>query len=417
MAKRQRVDNSLTLPSSAVSLTRTARCLLPLLQPFRHCLHPFLSDTDAARLMQTSRSSATDLLHGYGFVHHVFTFRTAAETKRAVALYSRYDMRILRVLLSRDWNESLIDSETGRSLLPASLVALTIGEEDGDERRLVAYAALDGSEGSVAEEQVDEEKSDDEGYFHRRIRPVDAGTEDAGWESWDVLQYDDTDGEFAHPVPPGALPHGLRFLQLNNTCDQPLQAGSIPDTVEVLQLGARFDKPLAAGHLPASLTHLVFGSCYNQPLLPGVLPAGLRRLRLGYFYNQPVQLDALPPQLQQLSFGTNYNHSIAPGVIPPTVTHLRLSRSFNQPLHAGSIPHGMTHLSLGYAFDQPLLPGVLPSSLRELAISARFAQLLQPGSLPDGLQVLAFHKYSVYPARTAARCDTSQRGRAEPGQR
>ena len=403
MAKRQRVDNGLTLPSSAVSLTCTARCLLPLLQPVRRCLHPFLSDTEAARLMQTSRSTATNLLHGYGFVDHVFTFRTAANMKRAVAFYSRYDVRILRVLLSGDWNEPLIDSETGRPLLPASLLALTLGERFGPASRrttrgLAAYASFDGREGSVGEGQSDEKKaaseSDDLGEFARRIQPVNTST--LREPPWNVFRYDDCFVAVHHPIPPSALPHGLRFLHLNTNFNQPLQAGSIPDTVEVLQIGEAFNQPLAAGHLPASLTHLVFGCWYNQPFLPGVLPAGLRRLRLGLWYNQPMQLDVLPPQLQQLSFCGEYNQPLNSGAIPPSVTHLRLSHSFNQPLEAGSIPHGVVHLNLGFCYNQPLLPGVLPSSLRELAISARFTQLLQPGSLPDRLEVLSFHRDSVY---------------------
>ena len=58
-ASRQcrRIHDSLGGISAAItsaalrSLDRLGPCLLPSLQPVRHCFHPFLSDTDAARLM------------------------------------------------------------------------------------------------------------------------------------------------------------------------------------------------------------------------------------------------------------------------------------------------------------------------------------------------------------------------------
>ena len=48
-------------------------------------------------------------------------------------------------------------------------------------------------------------------------------------------------------IPPGALPRGLRFLQLGSHFNQPLQHGSIPDTIEVLHLGGDFNQPLLVG--------------------------------------------------------------------------------------------------------------------------------------------------------------------------
>ena len=46
---------------------------------------------------------------------------------------------------------------------------------------------------------------------------------------------------FDHPLPPGALPRGLRFLHFGSRYNQPLQVGSIPDTVEVLQFGVALE--------------------------------------------------------------------------------------------------------------------------------------------------------------------------------
>ena len=376
--------------SDLTDFSYTQPCLLPLLQPVRHCLHTFLSDQDAARLMRVSRAIAASLLADYAFVDHVFAYegRTVADVKPSFALYARYRMRILRMCLPRHWNESLVDCRYGRSVLPPSLIALTTGHDS--RGKSVAYAALDGScEQRRSVEEVNAEAGgtdDSESEFHRLIRPVTTTHSDT---AWDVFKWGSSTGRFNQPITPAALPLSLRFLHFNDQFNQPLQQGSIPDSVEVLQFGAAFNQPLEVGHLPASLTLLVFAYCYNQPLPSGVLPAGLRRLHLGINFNQFVPPATLPPQLQQLSFGYNYNQPIVPAVIPSSVTHLRLGHSFNQPLQCGSIPHGVVHLNLGHAFNHPLLPGVLPTSLRELVISQMFNKPLQPGSLPDGLEVLA----------------------------
>ena len=370
-------------------------CLLPLLQPIRLCLLSWLKAEDAARLMQASRSLTVALLSGYTFVDHVFTFHTAADVKRSLTLYTRYHMRILRIRLSDRWKEPLVDSESGRPLLPASLLALAIGSQSKYEKRLtLAEAAFNGSDQQRTEEAYDTQAEGEDSEFYRRIRPVHV--ERYTNAAWNVHEYGDSVGVFNQLMPPGALPHALRFLQLNDRFDQPLQAGSIPDTVEVLQLGWEFDQPLEEGHLPASLTHLVFGQDYNQPLLTSVLPASLRRLHLGSYYDQPIPPGVLPSSLQQLFLGVMYNRPILPGTIPTSVTHLRLSNCLKYPLQFGSIPHGVVHLNLGRLLDHPLLPGLLPTSLRELAVSEDFDQMLQPGSLPDGLEVLAFHPMSKF---------------------
>ena len=386
---------------TAQSDSHSTRCLLPLLQPVRHCLHAFLSTVDALRLMRASRSITAALLSGYAFVDHVFTFQshTAADIRRCIALYARYDMRILRMVLPRHWNEPLVDVV---SVLPRSLVCLAVGSaaEAADLRRSAAYAPLDGGVDSDSEELVAQpvvdarfprdrqsERDGAEGEFYRLIHPVDAS--EVNETAWRVWHFAPIFSEFNQPISPGALPHGLRYLQLNEEFNQPLQAGSMPDTVEVLQFGDRFHQPLDMGHLPASLTHLIFDGGFKQ-LSPGVLPAGLQRLHLGGVL-APLQPGALPPQLQQLSFGHADTQPLLPGAIPSSVTHLKLSLSFNSPLLPGCIPHGVEHLNLGYSFNQPLLPGVLPTTLRELVISRHYKQSLQPGSLPNGLTVLAFH--------------------------
>ena len=154
-------------------------CLLPLLQPNRRCIHPFLTDEDAARLMQTSRSTTAALLFDYAFLHHVFTFRShsAADVKRSVAFYARYHMRILRMCLPASWNEPLIDSVTGLSHLPASLLAFTLGLVDGsctDRCESAAHKAFEnrGSERGHSAESEQEEKKKAMREIDRWIRPV-----------------------------------------------------------------------------------------------------------------------------------------------------------------------------------------------------------------------------------------------------
>ena len=373
--------------------------LLSLLQPVRHHLQPFLGDASAVRLLQTCRHAANDLLSGFAFVEHVFAPDSAAELTQTVAFCSRHNMRILRLRLPSRFKQPLIDSTTGESLLPASLIALTVGQDApydfcGMLRRSAAYSHFAGSEGSVW--QADsasleaESKAGDEADFYRRIRPVDVwSTED---KSWDVPVYGCSYSDFNDTLPANALPRGLRFLQLNDRFDAPLSAGGIPDSVEVLQLARQFNQPLY-GRLPSSLTHLVLDMHVADPLLPGTLPTSLRRLRLERYHRQPLLVGSLPPQLEQLSLGYCHDQRIDPGAIPASVTHLKLllSGEHTQQLQAGAIPHGVVHLHLVLHIEHPLPLGVLPSSLRELVLTHHSAQLLQPGSLPDGLEVLALH--------------------------
>ena len=381
-------------------------CLLLTLQPVRSALHPFISAVDAARFMRASRSITAALLSNYSFIDHVFTYNddeyTSEEVKRSLAFYGRYGMCILRMCLPYRWNEPLVDAETGRSVLPASLIALSMGGADTtrnysqrEGRRSVAFAEfIKGSDWRGREEaQV---WGDGEQHIDRCVRRWEREEDDSCY-TWYLFEYAPCIGDFNQPFPPGALPPSLRFLKLNDGFEQSLEVGSIPDSVEVLQFDNTFTLPLEAGHLPASLTHLVFHSENAQPLQPqpGVLPVGLRRLHMsGYHY--PLLPGILPSQLRALHLGNKYDHPLPPGAIPATVIHLRLSDWYNHPLQVGSIPEGVVHLQLGHDFNQALLPGVLPASLRELNIGLCFSQPLQPGSLPDGLQLLAFDGHSRF---------------------
>ena len=203
------------------------------------------------------------------------------------------------------------------------------------------------------------------------------------------------------PIPPGAIPHGVRFLQLAESYNRPLLPGAIPTTVRFLQCGRSFNQPLAEeGALPDTLTHLILGDMYAAELPSSGLPSSLQRLRLGG-YSQSLQPHYLPPRLERLDMGVHYNQPLPPGVLPPSLTHVRLSDRFKQRLVLGSIPLGVVHLSMGRAFNFPLPAGVLPSTLHELLLSDGFRHPLGPGSLPSQLRLLrmpAGYAHTLHPS-------------------
>ena len=109
------------------------RCLLSLLHPVRHCLHSFISTRVAMRQMETSECIAASLLADYAFVDHVFRLSAGPPDTLANALYARHArhrMCILCMCMPERYDASLVDSESGQSLLPRSLVALTLGYGD-----------------------------------------------------------------------------------------------------------------------------------------------------------------------------------------------------------------------------------------------------------------------------------------------
>ena len=79
----------------------------------------------------------------------VFAFDSysVADTKPYLALYARCHMHITRICLPNHWNETLIDSESGRSVLPASLIALSLSYDFvRNKRRSIVYGAFAVSE-------------------------------------------------------------------------------------------------------------------------------------------------------------------------------------------------------------------------------------------------------------------------------
>ena len=130
--------------------------------------------------------AVASLLDGYAFADHASAFDSAAELKRAVAFYSSRRMAIQRVVLTLDWAEPLVDSQTGQPLLPASLLALSVGHvpdprEGWTKRTLAAYVAFDGSwpgkDARTAENG--DHCSDGDAEFYRRI-DSGSGSSDGG---------------------------------------------------------------------------------------------------------------------------------------------------------------------------------------------------------------------------------------------
>ena len=72
--------------------------------------------------MRASDCLTIALLRDYVLHDVVFRFQASGHKRKRLAAYERYHMRITRMHLPSDWNTSLLDSATGRSVLPSSLL-------------------------------------------------------------------------------------------------------------------------------------------------------------------------------------------------------------------------------------------------------------------------------------------------------
>ena len=344
---------------------------LLLLTPLRFCLHAFLSDLDAIRLLRTSTAVAQALLADF-VLRHVFEWDGQPRRQRSLcfAHFERCGVR-LNCSCSAGFNSPVVDATPGRSLLPATLHSLVMGRwrqpsppsghpATSAVRKGFVAAALDAEACALAGKQ-------------ECVVPASR----AGWEQWSkhytlldnaALLSGNINGRFNQSLPPAALPHGLRYLALSDWHSQPLQRLSLPATVTVLHLSRDWKAPLTTAILPPALCVLVFNlqaSSFNQPLYPGVLPASLRVLALSEQFNQPLY----------------------PGVLPDGLLHLSLGVVFNQPLQTGWAPTSLDTLILSQRYNQPLLPGCLPP-VRCLHLGQYNTLPLTPGAIPDGVQLL-----------------------------
>ena len=349
-----------------MSVERAAR-LHDSLGAVRSVFQSFLSDCEAGLLLSVSRCSSACLLSGYTFCQHVFRPESAERLRAMTALYER-----------------LRDEPSGRSLLPSSLLALALGwvaEKEEASTSMFAHLACLAASGELREEEAVAASKHGGHTLLRRVQPG---------QSWCLRPYSAADGGLSRhqPIAAGAIPEGVRFLQLSWQSEQALLPGSIPSTVTFVQCCGGLQQPLA-GPLPDGLTHLILGERCIDLLLPpsSSLPSSLQQLRFDH-WDQPLHVGSLPPRLQRLDMGQLWNQPLPASVLPASLTHVKLSDRFNQPLVRGSIAEGVVHLSLGAAFNQPLRRGVLPSTLRELVLGDGFRQPLEVGSLPSGLQLL-----------------------------
>jgi hypothetical protein len=326
--------------------------------------------------MRVSSAVTAALLPGYTFDRWFRpTEPTPAALARLSALYERYHMRVSRLELQYGYTSTLMNEETGQSLLPRSLIDFRAGER---WRRQVYADPVYLSEVVDVDERVkDSIEQRVELYRWRMMVPF-------------LIHQDAAHGEVNQSLMFDALPPTLKRLQLEHSHDQPLCAGDLPSSLTHLQLGRCFNQPLLACHLPSSLTHIEFHYNFNQPLPPGVLPPSLLELELGWKFDQPLQPGSLPAGLRRLTMRGVFNQPISPGVVPPSLTHLHLGQGYNRPLEFGSLPAGLVQLYFGTGYNHPLTAGVLPSSLRELHFirHSLFNHSILPGQLPDGLESL-----------------------------
>ena len=358
-----------------------------LLAPIRHCLHRFLDDFDAARLLRVNRSISLALLSGFTFTRHIFRPTSVSRLSALTALYQRYGLRIHLLSLPYHCDGPLhapvADSSEVRSILPASLIALVMGEGDASRQSNSLFAHV-GAVEQTGELRFNSPLPTPDAILHSPTSPFSLLSD---LTSWRLEPFTAVNSTFDQPILAGDLPEGLLYLQLPHDYDCPLVEGSIPSTVRCLQLGYHYRQALGRS-LPVSLTHLLLGFGNNEPFQLGELPASLQQLHLGS-HNSALGVGVLPLTLKVLDMGERFDKPIEPGTIPSTVTHVRLSDMFNKPLLPSSIPEGVAFLNMG-DYDQPIPPLLFPLSLRTLLLSRNFVQPLPPDRLNHGLQVVVF---------------------------
>ena len=378
--------------------------VLNALVPVLPLFHRFLTESDAARLLRSSHTTAITLLPCYAFTQHIFAAGSLASLHRLRRLCLRYGLRISQLSLPEHSSDitalSHYPLSQGQlSPIPPSVTALSLGpparDRHGIDPRWAAFSA-------AASDWQDREPWCLPLYL-RRERECKA--EQRSWQlTWTSEADDELDrllprflaplGSLECPLPPGLLPSGLRVLQLSSAFNQPLQPGSLPSSLSFLQFGREFNQPVEPGVLPASLLSLSFTCGYHtgfhQPLVKGSLPPSLERLSLSGAGSQQLRVGVLPPSLRVLHLA-GFNEPLRPGVLPASLQFLCFE-SFDQPLLPSGLPSSLVELRLGDRYNQALPPGVLPSSLRRLSVGSGFSyrQQLLPGSLPAGLQFLRF---------------------------
>ena len=320
--------------------------LLHCLQPVRTLLHPFLTDTDAGRLLRVSRTTAQVLLPGFTFREHVFCGESDRQMRCLKALYEKYDMRPTRMCLSEEMQRLALDGG-GLSPLPTSLTSLLLGPLPSSsrwgERSVFTSDPIQLPSFSHQCTGLSGEETDDE--YRAMLRPPFSFP----------ARIRRSSGPFNCTLSPGLLPHGLRRLHLAGTFNTPLLPGSIPSTVELL-FCEKFTQPFLVGGVSVLPTSLVVLSMahFNQPLSPNILPPSLQRLHL-LRWDQPLHVNVLPSSLRFLQLG-GYRHVLPPDLLPAGLTHLQVAY-LSQPLQHGSLPPSLVCLEVGHISAEELHSG------------------------------------------------------------
>jgi hypothetical protein len=205
----------------------------------RQGFHAFLSDEDAARVLRVNRCLTSAALHDFRFTRHLFCADSAQQLRRMTALYKRYSLHILLMHFSFLFNDSLVDID-GRSLLPASLIALALGH-------VPVFMVASSMFAGVVRTYTQQSGS--------RRHEVGRHQQLSVTLPRDRQLYSHVHGEYSQPLVKGALPEGLRFLQFGQRYQWRLEVGVIPLSVVFLQV-EEGHTPLLSKELMASLPHV-----------------------------------------------------------------------------------------------------------------------------------------------------------------
>jgi hypothetical protein len=183
--------------------------------------------------------------------------------------------------------------------------------------------------------------------------------------------------------PLDCLPHSLTELFFDYEFNQYID--KLPSNLLKLRLGYRFNKPV--NFLPPNLTEIDFGKEFNQYVVH--LPQNLTKLSFGYDFNQCV--DYLPQKLVRLRFGKKFNQQV--DRLPKNLKQLTFGKEFNQPVLY--LPSTLKVIIFGDEFNRPL--DRLPSNLLFLTVGEEFNQSLAnlPSTLNDFICGLTFDAFPL----------------------
>ena len=359
------------------------------IDPIRPVFHRFLTDDDAARLLRVAHSFIAPILAAFTFHSHIFEPTTLLQLARLKTVYEGNGLHVTQMGVPADVKRLQLDSVTGESPLPRSLLSLVLAHP---MHNIYNHAKLEARWAAFSAAAADWHTRPQYSLPHSSVavecyRGVIAKEQGA---RWGLVTFGDPLGALDCPLTPGLLPHGLRVLQLGHAYNTAFLPGSLPDTLTYLQTGRSFNVPIAPGTLPASLLHLGLMFQWDQPLEAGALPDSLQYLSMSSWFKQSLRLGVLPSSLLALTLGHDWNQPLMPGVLPASLLYLTLGVMFDHPIVHGVLPPSLTSLDLGFQFDHPLPVGVLPACLRMLRLSNRFDQRLERGQLNEGLQYLRF---------------------------